>query len=334
MHTTTVPVTYLRQIADQAAELSVDMKDLLSSAELREQDLADSTVHIPVEKFGEFVAQAIQISGETGFGVLAGCRLVTGSHGIVGLAAMTSHNIREAMQLVEQFVCLRTGAVRIQNRIVNGVLEVFFTPALGLGSACDPVIEIAVVAVKNIADDLIPHGSACTRVCFSFPEPPHSDLAHDIFGCEVLYGQSWSGLSFDLSTAEEDASTHDPLVLNEAVRICTEEFKKVRNNASVRARLEGLMLECSPVFPSITTCAKLMGMTPRTLHRRLVAEASSFRDVLESVRHQMALELLRKKVPVKETAYLLNYTDIANFRRAFKRWEGMAPTDWVARCVQ
>lgn len=45
----------------------------------------------------------------------------------------------------------------------------------------------------------------------------------------------------------------------------------------------------------------------------------------------MALELLRKKVTVKEVAYLLGYKEIANFRRAFKRWEGVAPSDWFGQ---
>lgn len=223
-----------------------------------------------------------------------------------------------------------TGVISIHTRVVNGMLEVFFVPALGLGAASNPVTEISVVAVKNIADDLVPHNSATyARVCFNFPEPPHGDLARAILGCEVWYGQAWSGLSFALSSAEEDSSKHDPLVLAEAVRICTEEFKKLRSNASVSAKLEGLILERSPLFPTLNTCARLLGTTPRTLHRRLVAEGTSYREVVESVRHRMALELFRKKGTVKEVAYLLGYTDIANFRRAFKRWEGVAPSDWL-----
>ena len=116
-------------------------------------------------------------------------------------------------------------------------------------------------------------------------------------------------------------------MLAEAVRICTDEFKTLRNNKSASARLEGVILEHSPSFPTLTFCARLLGMTPRTLHRRLIEEGTSYREVAESVRHRMALELLRKKVTVKEVAYLLGYKEIANFRRAFKRWEGVAPSD-------
>lgn len=331
MHITNVRVTYLRQIADQAVELGVDVARWLATSGLKEQDLADATFVIPIEKFGDLVAAAIAQSGESGFGVLAGCRLTPSTHGIVGMAAAASASIREAMQIVERFVCLRTGVIDIRTRVANGKFEVLFEPMLGLGAASNAVIEIAMVAVKNIADDLALHGSACTSVGFSFPEPAHAAMARDIFGCQVQYGQGGSSLCFSLSAAEENAPKYDALVLAESVRFCTEEFRHFRSNKSASARLEGAILGCSPAFPTLTYCARLLGMTPRTLHRRLIDEGTSYREVAESVRHRMALELLRKKVTVKEVAYLLGYTDMANFRRAFKRWENVAPSAWLAR---
>lgn len=331
MHISNVRVTYLRQIADQAVELGVDLAKWLHTSGLKEQDLADPAFLIPIEKFGDLVTAAIAQSGEPGFGVLAGCRLIPSSHGVVGMAAAASASIREAMQIVERFVCLRTGVIDIRTRVANGAFEVLFEPVLGLGSASNSVSEIAMVAVKNIADALILHGSACTSVGFSFPEPSHSAMVRDIFGCQVQYSQGCSSLYFSLSAVEENAPRYDALVLAEAVRFCTDEFKKLRSNKSASARLEGVILECSPSFPTLIHCARLLGMTPRTLHRRLIDEGTSYREVAESVRHRMALELLRKKVTVKEVAYLLGYMDMANFRRAFKRWENVVPSAWLAK---
>ena len=331
MHTSIVRVNYLRQIAAAALDLGVDVKSLLSEFGLLEGNLVDPTVEIPIEKFGAFITAAIACSVATGLGVLAGRRMPPSSHGLVGLAAMTSRNIREAMQIIERFVGLRTGVIDIHTRVVDGMLEVYFAPAPGLGAASNPVTEISVVTIKYVADDLFPDVSACARASFDFPEPPHSKLARDIFGCEVLYGQAWCGLSFALPLAEELSSKHDPLVQAEAVRICAEELKKLRSNVSTRAKLEDLITGQSPLFPTLDTCAGLLGTTPRTLHRRLVTEGTSYREVAESVRHRLALDLLQKKISVKQVAYLLNYTDVANFRRAFKRWEGVAPSDWLGK---
>lgn len=322
-----VPITYLRQIADQLAGFGVSAEFWLSRAGLREADLSDASVTVAVETFGALITNAVILSGESGFGLLAGRRLISSTHGVVGMAATASSCIREAMEIAERYVGLRTLVVSIRTRSVSGAFEVSFEPAVGLGSAGQSVVEAAVVAVKNIADDKTVHGSACSRVNFAFPSPAHANLARDILGCDIRYGQSWSGLSFPLAAAEQVVSQRDDLVLAEALRICGNELKRLQASATVSARLEKLMLERKPLFPPLALCARLLGMTPRTLHRRLTDEGTSYREVLDSVRHRIARECLRaERLSVKEVAYLLGYTDVANFRRAFKRWEGVPPS--------
>lgn len=73
-------------------------------------------------------------------------------------------------------------------------------------------------------------------------------------------------------------------------------------------------------------------MTPRTLHRRLIDEGTSFRELLEEVRHTLAVEHLKSgRFSIEEIAYTLGYSDLANFRRAFKRWEDVPPSESRAR---
>ena len=71
-------------------------------------------------------------------------------------------------------------------------------------------------------------------------------------------------------------------------------------------------------------------MTSRTLHRRLLAEGTSFKQVLKEVRHALALEHIRAgRLSVEEIAQVLGYSDVANFRRAFRQWEGVAPSEYL-----
>ena len=126
-----------------------------------------------------------------------------------------------------------------------------------------------------------------------------------------------------------DAPKHDALVLAEAVRICTDEFKTLRNNKSASARLEGVILEHSPSFPTLTFCARLLGMTPRTLQRHLAAEKVRFVDLRDQVRHGRACALLRDNdLPFAAIAEQLGFADVANFYHAFRRWEGCAPGEY------
>ena len=86
----------------------------------------------------------------------------------------------------------------------------------------------------------------------------------------------------------------------------------------------------SSAFRSLNVTARLFHLTPRTLHRRLLDEGSSFKEILEQVRH-LAVEYLKAgHLSSEEIAYSLGYTDMANFRRAFKRWEAMPPSRYRA----
>ena len=96
---------------------------------------------------------------------------------------------------------------------------------------------------------------------------------------------------------------------------------------TLAARVRRLLLERQHKFPTLNVTARMLHMTPRTLHRKLVAEGSSYREQLEAVRHTLALEHVKSgRFSMDEIAYRLGYTDLANFRRAFKRWESMPPS--------
>jgi AraC-like DNA-binding protein len=91
------------------------------------------------------------------------------------------------------------------------------------------------------------------------------------------------------------------------------------------------LIERQNGFPSLKVAARLFHMTPRTLHRRLVDEGTSYREVLESVRRTLAVQHVRSgHFTMEEIAYRLGYTDLANFRRAFKRWESVPPSAYRA----
>jgi AraC-like DNA-binding protein len=72
--------------------------------------------------------------------------------------------------------------------------------------------------------------------------------------------------------------------------------------------------------------ANTHNMSERTLRRRLAEEETSYRDLLDEVRSHLAREYLRDTpLTVVDIASLLGFEDVANFRRAFRRWTGLAP---------
>ena len=75
--------------------------------------------------------------------------------------------------------------------------------------------------------------------------------------------------------------------------------------------------------------AALFGLHVRTLNRRLRAEGTSFKALLDETRYRIARQLLRDTpLPMQELAITLGYADVTAFTRAFRRWSGVSPAVW------
>jgi AraC-like DNA-binding protein len=73
--------------------------------------------------------------------------------------------------------------------------------------------------------------------------------------------------------------------------------------------------------------AEALHISPRTLQRRLADEGTSFKVLLDEARRELALRLIgERRMSIKETSYLLGFSEPGNFSRAFRRWTGAAPS--------
>lgn len=80
--------------------------------------------------------------------------------------------------------------------------------------------------------------------------------------------------------------------------------------------------------PTVADLGRRLGLSERSLHRRLRAEGTSFRELLERVRREHSERYIREGVPLVETAFLLGYSDASAFHRSFKQWTGRTPDEY------
>ena len=104
-------------------------------------------------------------------------------------------------------------------------------------------------------------------------------------------------------------------------------LKRLESSKSTRDRVESLLM---PILHtgdvSIEIVADKLGLSRQTLFRKLKAEGVTFEQVLDELRHKLALHYLSgKKVSVNQTAYLVGFSEPSAFSRAFKRWTGTSP---------
>ena len=159
-------------------------------------------------------------------------------------------------------------------------------------------------------------------------EDQKAELAK-FFGKAVEFGAPVDDLAFPRSAAEARILSADPYLNRLLLDYCEDALAHRKRAGTFRASVENAI---APLLPhgkaNVEEVARQLAVSPRTLARRLNDEGTSFSDVLEGLRNDLAARYLaEKEFGVAKVAWLLGYQETSAFSRAFKRWTGKAPRD-------
>ena len=112
-------------------------------------------------------------------------------------------------------------------------------------------------------------------------------------------------------------------------KLCQEILRKYIGEENLSTRIRHIILRVPGEFPDEAAVADALALSGRTLRRQLGKLGTSYRQLLDQVRSDLAQQYLaNSSLSVEQVALLLGYTETTNFRRAFKRWLGVSPRDY------
>jgi AraC-like DNA-binding protein len=317
--------TYLRHIG--ALLPPEEVSAWLAAAGLDEATLDDGALTLSLNAFAGLMLDGMARTQEPALGLFLGERLIARTHGFVGYAALNSRSLREVIEVLERFVPVRFSILTVAHEIHADELRLTVTPAIPLGLVTRPLLEAVLMSIRNVLDAVSLGAFEVRALAFSFPAPEYAALARDLVGTAVRYDQPWTGLALDAAAVDTPLKLADPAAFDEAARICQQRLDQLEASETTAGRVRRILLQSTTGFPSLAATARRLHLTPRTLHRRLVAEHTSFRTLVDEVRFRLATDhLAAGHTSIDEIAFILGYTDPANFRRAFRRWSGVPPS--------
>ena len=168
------------------------------------------------------------------------------------------------------------------------------------------------------------------EVRFQHAAPDNTTEHQRIFGCTPEFEHHRNELVFgrellNVPMAKADAALQQ-IVETQVVAVIARLPKGEATTDAVRRLLATELGEGQPTLEQI---APRLHMSPRTLHRRLEEEGTSFRQVLTEVRRELAARhLSERRLAIGEIAFLLGFSEPSAFHRAFKRWTGHGPLSY------
>lgn len=161
----------------------------------------------------------------------------------------------------------------------------------------------------------------------------HTQAFQRLAGFPIVFGAENLEIILSLSILDLPVPTYDPSLrahlLEYGERVLAE---RRLPQQQTRARVEGLITQSLPgkVIQADEAAANL-GMSPRTFARRLQSEGTSYREIVEDLRCDLAQTFINNGMSLTEISYSLGYADQAAFSTAFKRWTGQAPSAFKTR---
>jgi len=152
----------------------------------------------------------------------------------------------------------------------------------------------------------------------------------EYFGCRVRTGTERNRLTLNRDDLNRPFTSYNEELLEILTPTLERTLDERQNQLTVRAKVKWILSRClTRGRVDIQTVAFELGMSDRTLQRRLTDEGASFKQLLMQTRHEQALAYLADpSLEIKEVAFLVGYEDQNSFYRAFRSWEGETPANW------
>ena len=173
--------------------------------------------------------------------------------------------------------------------------------------------------------------SAIAPLRLTLTRPPaHRRLLEAHFGCRVHFEEERNALVFRTSDLERPFVTHNAELLGMIGPQLDAELGARESDHSLEERVKTTVKRVlAGQRPSLRFVAQRLGMSSRTLQRRLTEDGVTFQELVEEARRELARHYLgQSSLELNETAYLLGYKDGNSFFRAFHQWEGTSPGEW------
>jgi AraC-like DNA-binding protein len=313
-----------------AAALAADPKALeafYASTDLTPQMLADAEARLSPAQFCVAWAETIRLSGNPLLALHLADAMPVGAFGIVEYVCRAAPTLREALRQWVRYLGILDDAVEV-GLVASGphgalrVLTESEAPAPASHELC-----FAVVA--RHAKAMLPGRFRVAEVRFSHVMSAARRAEYRaFFECDVTFGALHTEMLIDESVLDAPLPTADANL--EAILVPLAAAQRGRASPhplltdQVRRALRAALTSDDAQLESV---ARRLGMTGRSLQRRLKDEGTVFQTIRDEMRRELADHYLGQEMSFAEISFLLGFSEPSAFFRAFKRWTGLTPLE-------
>jgi AraC-like DNA-binding protein len=308
-----------------------DSGKLFARAGLDHSRLRDPLARFPATAVLKLWPLAVETTQDPAFGLTVASFWHPTTLHALGYSWLASNNLEEAFDCAARYT-------RIVNTAAQGVInveasadsyQVIFDIVKFNQKPADAAVDAALAMFLIMCRAAYGSNFKLQRVTFQHDAPSSLERFEDLFQAPVLFSQAENALSIDPEIVQEPLATANPELVRINDRIVTDYLAQL-DQGDLGMRVKSKLIEHLPGgHISEADIASSIHVSQRSLQRKLKEQGMSFSQLVESTRRELGLQYVRDpQYSFNEIAFLLGFTEPANFSRAFKRWYDKSPSQF------
>ncbi|MGF6273082.1 AraC-like DNA-binding protein/transcriptional regulator with XRE-family HTH domain [Massilia sp. UYP11] len=322
--------SYLQPLLETALERGLTLPALAEAAGLAPGALEPLPESLPARRYIGLLEAGARLANDPFFGLHVGEKARPATYRAYGLLLLASSSFGHALELSQRYESLAHDLGR--SRVTQGGAHAHYEWVSHYPDATRHLVESVYAGIRVFGSWLAGRPLMPLALRLRHADPGHGDAEYlRVLGIAPEFAAPLNCAAVDaallaMPVPNADTSLY-PLLQQHAERLLEQRATReepivVRVRAALLPRLAGGEARLAPV-------AAELGLSPRTLQRKLAGAGSSFQQVLDAVRYGLARDYLRRReLGLVDIAFLLGFREQSAFTHAFREWSGVNPGAW------
>ena len=251
-------------------------------------------------------------------------------YGAFGLAFKSAPDLLGSYARVERFGKVVTSIANFRVEQLGNSIFMAVVPGRERRAGLNMTNELAVAAAVALSREVSKEHFAPVAIHLTSRKPADDHTFDEHFRCPIYYEADRDALEVDIETASRPNRLSDDGMSKFFEAHLDNELGQIDDNAMLERRiLDYIGDTLSEGVPTLADVASQLGMSTRTLQRRLSEAGLAYQDLIADARKSLTAQLLKRTdYALAEIAFLTGFSDQSTFTRAFKRWHGQTPASF------
>jgi AraC-like DNA-binding protein len=274
------------------------------------------------------IRNALNITRDSALGLKLGQTVNLAMFGAFGYALMSSRTLKDAADVFLKYQDLPGQLTMISKKQSGSDWIIQFEPLYPFE---DQVLVYAIEEVLSTTyygmSFLVNQKIGLREICLNYPAPEHAKLYEEMFCCPVRFMSSENYMRLDARFFDLPIFTANRSVYEYCTQFCDEMLKGLKKSDQFVDQIRNIIMTSLGRFLKIGEMAKELGMSTRSLNRRLQVRSTSYKKIINEVRSDLSVRYLENtNLSIDQIADLVGFSETTAFRKAFKIWTGISPS--------